>query len=142
MINEIKIKDTKFGLKSEDKVYELLKTKFKNLEKSKNKYCCYDFLNDDTYIELKSRRNNKDKYKTSMLGNNKIKFFTKNNDKRCFVFFNYFDGLYYFIVNEENLKKCRIGKGGRYDRGKKEIDEICFIPNYLLNPYHTLNNQI
>lgn len=138
-MSQKQINDIKFGSKSENDVYELLKKNFKDLQKSSNKYSIYDFYNDDTYIELKTRRNKKDQYKTSMLGNNKIKFFLKNNDKNTFLFFNYTDGLFYMPLTNENIKECYVKKGGRWDRGKDETCDIFFIPNHLLSPYHTLD---
>ena len=73
----IKEVDEKFGFTKEDEVYEILKAVFdKTLEKVNNRYNLFDFLGEECYIELKSRRNSHNKYPDTMVGHNKISFKT------------------------------------------------------------------
>ena len=137
----IKTKDIKFGLQNEKEILILLKTKFKNIEKSSLQYSRYDFCSDTTLIELKTRRNTKDKYPTTMIGMNKIKYFLKQKEKKCYAFFSFTDGLYYVEINEELVKKCESKDGGRCDRGYIETRPYLFIPVGFLNSYHTLENH-
>ena len=116
-------------------LYQIIKDKFGNdLVKSENKYCIYDFGNDTTLIELKSRKCCKNAYKTTMIGQNKIDYLYKQNEKfnkSCFCCFNFSDGLYYIPINKETIKSFECNqKGGRKNRGKDEIKNngYCYIP--------------
>lgn len=122
--------DFNFGIENEKNLLEILSKKYNKLFLT-SKYCPHDYENDETLIELKSRRINHNKYKSAMIQYNKIEIFLKS-PKKCYCYFNYLDGLYYFEVNKENVDKCSIGKGGRCDRGKKEIYEMLYIPIDLL----------
>jgi hypothetical protein len=66
-----------------------------------------------------------------MIQYKKIEYFLKSS-KKCFCYFNFLDGLYYFIVNKENVDKCSIDIGGRSDRGRIESYEMLYIPIELL----------
>ena len=122
--------DFNFGVENEKKLLETLSKKHNNLTLT-SKYCLYDFMNDTTLIELKSRRIKHNDYNSSMIQYKKIEYFLKS-PKKCYCYFSYLDGLYYFEVNKENVDKCRIGFGGRSDRGKKEIYKMLYIPIELL----------
>ena len=122
--------DYNFGVENENKILETLSKKYNNLSLT-SKYCLYDFMNNETLIELKSRRIKHNDYKTAMINYKKIEYFLKSS-KNCYCYFSYLDGLFYFEVNKENVDKCIIGIGGRDDRGKKERHKILYIPNELL----------
>jgi len=129
-----KISDIEFGLNKEDEYYELLKDCFdETLEKTNNKYNLFDYIGEDCYIELKSRRNTHNKYPDTMVGYNKIEFAnsTYKNVVFCFAFT---DGLYYYKFNKDDLthNKLRFDIGGRCDRGKEEYKQYCYIPIELL----------
>jgi len=122
-------KDYKFGIDKENLLLETLKEKFGNdLEKSTSKTSYYDYSNKDILVELKSRRNNYQKYPTTMIGENKIKYFLSQTDKTCYTVFSFTDGIYYCKIDKELLKHCKVKKGGRCDRGSYEIKDYRFIP--------------
>jgi len=125
-------KDLEFGCNKEKELLQKLKTLDPDILFTK-KFCCYDYESDNTIIELKSRRNKYNKYPTTMIGNNKIKNFL-SLDKDVYLVFSFTDGIYYVKCDDELIKKCDICKGGRYDRGRPEVKEYCYIPINLLNP--------
>ncbi len=61
--------DNKFGLESEIVVKEQLKVFFNDyeMEKTKDKYCAYDFESPKMKYELKSRRCTYEKYLTTII---------------------------------------------------------------------------
>jgi len=123
-------KDLIWGEKKEVELLSTLEKKFNKL-KITTGFCLYDYFNDEVLIELKSRRIPHNKYPSAMMGLNKINFFLKSN-KKCYCYFNYTDGLYYFEVNKESVSKCIKGIGGRNDRGEKERYKMLYIPSSLL----------
>ena len=86
-------------------------------------------------IELKSRRNEKNKYPDTMIGLNKITCAINEYDTKKFIFaFNFIDGLYYYEFNKDDMANGNIrkGTGGRCDRGKAEYSQYCYIKNDIL----------
>lgn len=93
-----------------------------------------DFTDDDgDYYEIKSRNNNYNTYPTTMVGENKIKFCKKYPHKNHFFFFCFQDGDYYYHYNPEDV--LSFGRGGRYDRGRPEMRQYCYIPINLLHKF-------
>jgi len=90
----------------------------------------FDYINKDKkiIIELKSRTNKKDKYPTTIIGNNKWCKAQKLLEQgwEIFFFFNFTDVLcYYEFKNQADIVKS---KGGRTDRGRPEIKYYRYIP--------------
>lgn len=88
-------------------------------------------------IELKTRRNTKDKYPTTMVGLNKVEkglelLKPENGGYEIYFYFKFTDGLYYYKLEEDSYKDYTIEKGGRVDRGRPEIKKYVFIPVCLL----------
>ena len=128
--------DIEFGLNKEDEYYELFKDCFdETLEKVNNKYNLFDYIGQDCYIELKSRRNAHNKYPDTMIGFNKVEF-AKSTNKTIIFCFSFTDGIYYYKFNKEDLynNKLRVDIGGRCDRGCIERNTYCYIPIKLLKP--------
>ena len=136
-----KQRDLKFGAKNEDIVLDTLRTHFDcRLKKTKN--CndifdyCYCKKGRSIKIELKTRRNAKDQYPTTMVGHNKViggKKLMEEGYEIYFVF-KFTDGLYYYQLNENSDDECTVSKGGRRDRGRIEMKDYYFIPVELLLP--------
>ncbi len=83
------------------------------------------------YFEIKSRRFKHDKYKTTMIGKNKIDYANKYPYDNYYFFYYYFvfvfeDGIYYYEYNIEDKLKSSIG--GRTDRGVDEVKQYYYIP--------------
>ena len=79
--------DITLGKKSEDEVFELLKTKYDDIERTTG-YSVFDYKtkNKKLKIELKTRRNDSTKYSTTMIGNNKIKKCKNPETTYLFIF--------------------------------------------------------
>lgn len=117
MINDIKKKDLQDGENTEILYYEILKNKFDNTLKRTPKYSLFDYESDNYLIEIKKRNNNHDKYKTTIIPQNKIKFLNGINKKIIFVFV--FDDKTLYHEYDMN-KKYNIKMMGRNDRGIQE----------------------
>jgi len=92
-----------------------------------------DFYFDDVYFEVKSRRNNHDKYLTTMIGYNKIEWIKENNIKDVYFVFVFYDGDYYYKYNpDDNFETTT---GGRWDRGKVEKKLYYYIPTNKLTKF-------
>ena len=91
----------------------------------------FDFKGNNKYIELKSRNNNYSKYSTTMIGYNKV-VKASSFIEDVYFFFNFTDGLYYWLYNTDDKLEIKLNHCSRWDRGKKEINNYCFIPIELL----------
>ena len=130
----IKEVDENFGFIKEDECYNILKAFFDNtLQKVDNRYNLFDFIGEECYIELKSRRNTHNKYPDTMIGCNKIEF-AMNTCKTVIFCFLFTDGLFYYKFNKDDIinNKLRIRTGGRCDRNVNEYKDYCYIPISLL----------
>jgi len=121
-------KDLKFGLQKEDENLTLIRTAIdSNLQKTSNNFFVIDFSSKDCYIELKSRRCQKDTYPDTMIGLNKVEF-AKKSEKPTYFCFSFTDGLYYWKYDEEEAKEAvEYRSGGRWDRGKDETKPYAYI---------------
>lgn len=121
-------KDLDFGKQKEDKNLILLRSVIdENLQKSASNFYVIDFSSKDCYIELKSRRCEKDKYSDTMIGINKIEF-AKKSDKPTYFCFCFTDGLYSWKYDDkEALDAITYREGGRWDRGFNEKKEYAYI---------------
>jgi hypothetical protein len=121
-------RDLKFGREKEEENLTLIRSAIdENLQKSSSNFYVIDFSSKDCYIELKSRRSEKDKYPDTMIGVNKIKFAEKS-DKPTYFCFSFTDGLYCWKYSkEEAVDAISYREGGRCDRGIDEIKEYAYI---------------
>ena len=111
------------GIENENKVLNFLNLNNKFQKCKKN--CPFDFYDDVTFIELKSRNNEYNKYPSTMVGYNKIKIAEEDESKTKYKFlFLFTDGLYEWEFEKD---KYLIKDGGRWDRGKNEIKKYCYI---------------
>lgn len=119
--------DLKFGLSEEIRIKKLLEDNFGSLE-SLDKYNPFDFENDKYLLELKSRRVTHNLYPTAMVNYSKL-LKTKDTTKTRVIIFNYTDGIYYWIVNDDEYST---GLGGRNDRGLDEFSKMAYISKDIL----------
>lgn len=91
--------DVAFGFDNETKVIDILKNNWKdeNIIKTTDRYCKYDFESDNCIWELKSRRNTKTQYPTTIIPEHKLLDIPKE---------------YYFVFYFKNNVCCYI----KYDR--------------------------
>jgi hypothetical protein len=126
---ELLEKDIRFGLLKEEEIKLILKDHFE-MENDLIKLSTFhpmDFISGNNYFEIKSRRFSHNKYKTTMVGKNKIEYAKKVcKDKNSFFIFVFEDGIYYYIydINDNFLSTI----GGRNDRGKDEYKLYYYIP--------------
>jgi hypothetical protein len=126
--------DREFGIAEEEKQFAVLKSKFgDDLERMTGRYCKMDFKSQNCYVELKSRRCNKDTYEDTMVSESKLKYAEKRGTPTFFAF-NFQDGIYYWKYNKEDIEngKVNIRDGGRFDRGRPEKNSYAFIHKDLL----------
>jgi hypothetical protein len=121
------------GRNSEEKYLPSLQKAFNDntLTHTKLKTDIFDYVGDNKYIELKTRSFENTKYPDTMIGLNKIQYAKQNPDKEYYFVFAFTNGLYYWKYNTDDTLNYR--KGGRVDRGYKEIKEYAYIPIYLLS---------
>lgn len=131
--------DINFGKISEKEIYEILKNKYPDIE-STSDYSIFDFVsqNQKLNIELKTRRNESNKYPTTMIGLNKIK--KCNDPDMMYLFiFKFTDEILFIRYNEEIFNKFEIKKSGRYDRKKSgELSNYIYIPITSLSSLENL----
>lgn len=123
-----------FGTQSQKQCHsELLKLN-PNLKEIKNKFAPFDFVDDTNtvFVELKTRRNKRTQYDTTMVPESKIKKIVDGNT--YYFCFKFTDGLYYIQYDKQIFDNFEVKKGGRYDRGKPEIESYVYIPIELLQP--------
>jgi hypothetical protein len=117
--------DYVYGIKSENEVIACLKQTHPEILKTAQNHP-FDFVTNDTFFELKSRRNNHDTYPDTMIGYNKIQYARMNPDKNYVFLFKFLDGLYKHDFDPQ--KNYSVRQGGRTDRGAPEIKDYVFIP--------------
>ena len=132
-MNSKKLEDLDFGLNAEIDIKDKLEERFGVLRPKKAKNDPFDFDGDNLVIELKSRRINHNRYDTLFFGKNKY-------DKGCqyqmeglrvYYVFNCLDGIYYW---EQNGDECFHKSGGRFDRGRPEVQMLTNVPTKYLKP--------
>jgi hypothetical protein len=117
--------DKILGNKTEENIVQVIENYFKTKITKTEELHPMDFYDDKAYYEVKSRRNNHNKYPTTMIGYNKINF-VKNSNKDAYFIFSFTDGNYYYKYDINDRFKIKIG--GRQDRGIDEYKKYLFIP--------------
>ena len=93
----------KYGKAKELDILPLLRAFFKrDIQQYPNQYDDFDFYDDLTEYEVKSRTNTYSKYPTTMITKNKTE---KPTPKKVILLFNFTDGLYYIEYNKEQFSK-------------------------------------
>lgn len=123
-----------YGKQSQQDNLELLKQLVPNIVEIEDTFYPFDFRDEDNtiFIELKTRRNNKDKYPTTMVSHSKILKIEEGNT--YYFAFKFTDGLYYIKYEKELFDTFEIKIGGRNDRGIPEYEDYVYIPVELLTP--------
>lgn len=133
-----KKQDLIFGEKFEKLNLDILSEYYKcdELKETEGDRDPFDYIDtkNKVIIELKSRRNTKEQYYDTMVGNNKILTGLNLIKKgfKVYFCFQFTDGLFYYELTDETHNKTWIRAGGRKDRGSYEINQYYFIPNKIL----------
>lgn len=130
--------DMKLGLDGENYVEEHILPKYFVNIKFNGKWAIIDYENEDTLIELKSRRVPFGKYESLMFGYNKIIYIEKaiaNCEKKdAYIIWKLTDGIYYWKYNKDEYE---VKSGGRRDRGKIEFNDCAYVKNKYI---HNIND--
>ena len=127
-------KDLDFGFKAEDDLFSRIKDKYGDNICKTEKNCRVDYSDDDVLIELKSRRNTYNKYPTTMISKSKIDYMMKSG-KKSICLFNFLDGVKEIEITPEIISQFQLKKGGRFDRGRPELNQYYYIPIELLKDF-------
>tara|TARA_R110000824_G_scaffold203240_6_gene387652 strand:- start:913 stop:1329 length:417 start_codon:yes stop_codon:yes gene_type:complete len=119
--------DREFGLKSERELKDIigafLGTKLEKLDY----FNAFDYIGDNVVVELKTRRNKKNTYPTTLVGANKIIEGKAhiNNGYRVFYMFRFTDGIYFIEQNDIDFDDIRPFTRSRDNRA--ETKDYCYI---------------
>lgn len=128
-MNYRKLQDKLFGDHKEmEHIETISKVLNISLNKIKDDYATFDYEGDGVKVELKSRRNYKYTYPTTMIGINKINEASVDEKTNYYFCFSFTDKLCYIKYDKERFNKYPRNIGGRTDRGKIEMKEYVFIP--------------
>ena len=116
--------DHHLGFSSEEQLEEIIRTRFGKDLKTTSRWNPFDFEDEKTVVELKTRRCYSSQYPDTMVSQSKIKKIPPG--KECIFVFSFTDGLFYSPY--DSTKNYRTAQGGRYDRGRPEVSEYCYIP--------------
>jgi hypothetical protein len=123
--------DYLWGKAEENYTYPILKAYFKtDLKQYPNQYDDFDFYDDKTEYEQKSRKFNYNKYDETMISLNKT-MKQSANGKDIILIFNFTDGIYWIKYDEQLFNTFRRESFSRagYDWDKK--DHIYIPIKYL-----------
>jgi len=129
---DIKKNDELMGKLHEDLILDILKEDYKIIASKTDDYHFFDLYDGKCYYEVKSRNCNVNKYDTTIVGYNKIKF-ARTCGKDCIFIFSFTDGIYYYKYNDKDnfdVKVC-----GRSDRGTNEYNMYMYIPISVLKRF-------
>jgi len=132
--------DLILGNTGEDEVFQILKTKYNDIQKTGSTYSIFDFQSKDNKlkIEIKTRRNCYNKYPTTMIGFNKIKKCNKPDTTYLFIF-KFTDRIMHIFYDKEVFKGFDLKLSGRWDRTKSgEVSQYLYIPIEFLTPLEDL----
>lgn len=135
-INKSVIDDLKFGL-GQELVFKPVLEEFLGFKLEQTpQNDTFDYINEEfkILIEMKSRKNKKAQYPTTMIGENKWKASTEkcNDGWDIYYVFNFTDKLCIYKFKKDNRDNIKKSTGGRRDRGRPEFKYYRYIPIELL----------
>ena len=126
-------RDLKYGFKKEDDLFSKIKGAYGEGLKKTSSMCRWDYENDENVVELKSRRNKYKQYPTTMIGQTKVDKML-DTGKKCYGVFNFTDGIYSIELTKDKIDQFELRQGGRWDRGRPELNQYYYIPIKQLTP--------
>ncbi len=117
-----------YGKKKEEVVLPIIQKYFgKNISSNQDQFAKYDFFDDDTNYELKSRTNTKDYYPTTMITKNKV----EECGKDLKLLFNFKDCLAYIQYDKEQFKNYTTENFSRLGADWDEKPHLYIPVNHL-----------
>jgi hypothetical protein len=118
-----------WGKEQEDYTYPILKAYFKtDLKQYTSQYDDFDFYDEESDYEQKSRKNTYSAFDETMITLNKTQ---KATDKKIKLVFNFTDGIYWIVYDEALFAGFRRESFSRANLRADEKDHI-YIPIHLL----------
>ena len=139
----LKEQDEQFGFDSESIVKPIIESYLGIKLIDTDRWDEFDFIDEEKtiYVELKTRRFEKDKYTDTMVGYNKVQLadelIKKDPDVKILFCFKFTDGIYMFDYKPDLVKKHWIRNGVCFSRCIKEVKKHMFIPINLLTRIDT-----
>jgi len=139
-----KQQDLNLGFKSENDIHQTLENVFGTLLNTKDnqdmgEYFEFDKYNDNFMIEIKTRRIIHNQYPTLIFGENKLRkgdeLINQNPNLRIFYLWKCNDGIYGW---EHRTTDYYVSQMGRYDRGRREVDDCVNIKQCNIKPLNKL----
>jgi len=128
--------DYKFGEEHENSTHQVLNDFFVCDFEKTDKYATFDFTDEKemVHIELKTRRNTKHQYPTTMMPYSKVRkgLVCVSKGYRVYFVFKFIDQLCYYELLEQNTNYIQKNRCGRKDRGKREYNDYYMIPITVL----------
>ena len=135
---EMKNKDLSYGIPREKKLLNVFNEYLKCNLTFTVQYSKFDYIDTDKKIlvELKSRRVKKNKYKDVLVNKAKIDYGFKKISEGydVYISWSFIDKLCIYKLSVETFDKSwiKLNHLGRYDRGKKEFNDVVFIPTKVM----------
>tara|TARA_S200002703_G_scaffold121986_1_gene107878 strand:+ start:1390 stop:1893 length:504 start_codon:yes stop_codon:yes gene_type:complete len=127
-IHPNKIRDLSFGYTSEENLLPLFRRVYGDkIVKSSDRFSFFDYSDDDSLIELKTRRINHDRFPTALCNLEKVKKLAAD-PRQAYLVFSYLDGVFQVPI-KENWKYWTTRTNTRCDRGRNESAVVCLIPH-------------
>lgn len=135
-----------FGKSQEVRILPVIKEYFKkDINPTQGQYAKYDFYDDETNYELKSRTNHYNRYPDTMITQNKI---CGCDTKDLILLFNFTDGLYFIKFDTErfaNYFRNDFSRAGRDDDMKLHIyipiADLTLIQSWNVLPFPALSKS-
>lgn len=127
--------DLAYGVSKETTNHKILENYFKKPLIHRGGFSTFDYDDGATlYVELKSRRIRHDKYKTAIIGANKVAFAEANPSRKYWFCYAYEDGIYGVPYSKEVFDTFEVSDYSRGDRVDyhNNPQRCYFIPSNLL----------
>lgn len=127
--------DYLLGTSQEDKIKPKLEEFFNDYYTKTDKFHSFDFKGRNSYIEIKTRTFEKDKFETTIIPCSKLDFAARSDSSIYFVFV-FTDGIYYIKYDKVIFDSFKVKPFQRRDRidHRDKLQDYVYIPVNLLCP--------
>ena len=121
--------DLVLGFHSENEMLMVLQNYFgdSTMNKTRDPFGAIDFIGDEIYCELKTRRIKHDQYDTCLIGCNKLEAF-KRSSKKNYIVYRYLDGNYYIEYDQDLFRTFETNIHDTWRDGRCEKSKVTYIP--------------